>query len=273
MRHGLGMMQENHFIPIENQPLIDVHAHILPGIDDGPRDDAQALQMLRIAAEDGISAIVATPHAHHTDAAAVRQAVSRLDALAKAEAIPVTILPGSEVRIGPGIAERHRDGEILSIAEGPYLLIELYLHDEWPLQLVERALERVITAGLRPVLAHVERYPFVQRNPRMLLPLIERGIPLQINAGALTFREHDIERLTAETLLRARMVHVIASDAHNPHYRPPRLRAALAAAVTCCGESHVGWMVETAKAIGAGATISLPEPVADCLDAHGAGRG
>lgn len=250
----------------ETQSLIDLHSHILPGLDDGPRSEEQALEMLRIAASDGIGTIVATPHAHHARAAATLAGVERLNVLADEHGIDVTVLAGHEIRIGPGIVERHLSGDLLAINGGPWLLIELYLHDEWPMGLVERALGRVIDAGLKPVLAHVERYPFVQADPRALLPFIERGIPLQINAGALGYREHDIERVTAEALLRARMAHVIASDAHNARYRPPRLRSALDAAAGICDAGYVCGMMGAARAILAGEALALPAAEPERLD-------
>lgn len=216
--------------------------------------------MLRIAERDGIATIVATPHSHHARAEAVLHGVERLNRVAHAQGIAVAVVPGHEVRIGPGIVERQRDGRVLTLNGGPWLLIELYLHDEWPLRLVERALDRLLDAGLSPLLAHVERYPFVQRDSSALLPLIERGIPMQVNASAFGYREQDVERVTAERLLKSRMAHVIASDAHNPGYRPPRLRPALAAAEALCGAEHVRWMLDAAETIVAGGALSLPEP-------------
>jgi protein-tyrosine phosphatase len=258
---------------IQGRSLVDLHSHILPGLDDGPRTEQQALEMLRIAAHDGIGTMVATPHAHHARAAATLTGVERLNILAREHGIDVTILPGSEIRIGPGIVERHLSGDLLLIAGGPYLLIELYLHDEWPFGLVERALDRILDAGLRPILAHVERYPFVQADPRTLLPFIERGIPLQINAGALSYREHDIERVTAESLLRARMAHLVASDAHNARYRPPRLRQALSAATAMCDPAYVCGMMETARTILAGEALRLPPAAPEQLDRDKGERG
>jgi protein-tyrosine phosphatase len=242
-------------------PLVDLHAHVLPAVDDGPRDEAQALEMLRIAAADGITTIVATPHAHHTRPAAIQRAVARLNTLSREYDLSVTVLAGSEVRVGPGIVERVRSGQLLTLNGSASILIELYLHDEWPLALVERALDRLLDAGLQPVLAHAERYPFVQHDPSALSSLIARGIPVQINAGALAFRADDRERLTAEWLLRARLAHLIASDAHNPRYRPPRLRAALCRAVELTDARYVDWMLAAAQAVVGGAVPELPAPV------------
>src|SRR5690348_13312664 len=114
--------------------VIDLHTHVLPGIDDGARDAAQALAMLRLAASDGITRIVATPHAHHAARLSVDVGahVSRLNDLARCEQIPVDVLPGSEVRIVSGLAERVLAGDRLTLNGSRYLLVELPLHDEWP---------------------------------------------------------------------------------------------------------------------------------------------
>lgn len=198
--------------------------------------------MLAAAASDGITTVVATPHAHHVDAQAVIDGVARLNAAARDTGIAITVLSGHEARIGADLVNRFREGSLLTLNGSRWLLLECFLHDDWPIYLIERSVDRLLNAGLRPLLAHAERYSFVQRDPDALRPLIERGIPIQINAGSLVLRETDIERVTAERLLRARMAHVIASDAHNGRYRPPVLRAAHERAAQLVGETYVGWM-------------------------------
>lgn len=232
--------------------LLDLHTHVLPGIDDGARDDAQALAMLRIAADDGISTLVATPHAHHTRAALIPSAVARLNALAAEAGIAVRVLPGMEVRIGPGLVERLQEGSLLTLAGTSALLLELPLHDEWPPALVLGAVDRLLAAGYRPILAHVERYPFVQRDPRALAPFRERGVALQVNARSFGYREADADRIAAEALLAAGLVDLLASDAHNDGYRPPRLRDALARIAALAGEATA-----TRIARGAGCLLGL----------------
>lgn len=222
--------------------MVDLHTHILPDVDDGARDEAEALAMLAAASNDGVTTIVATPHSHHVDAAAVLAGVSRLNSAAGDAGIAIDIVPGHEARISAELANRHRDGSLLTLNGTRWLLLECYLFDDWPLHLIERSVDRLLTAGLRPLLAHAERYPFVQRDPGSLRPLIERGVPIQINAGSLLRRDTDVERITAERLLRTRKAHVIASDAHNARYRPPVLSAAYDRAAEIAGDDYVGWM-------------------------------
>ncbi|HEX5166672.1 MAG TPA: CpsB/CapC family capsule biosynthesis tyrosine phosphatase [Thermomicrobiales bacterium] len=239
--------------------MIDLHTHILPGVDDGARDDAEALAMLAAAANDGITTVVATPHAHHAGAERVLDGVDRLNAAARDAGTDITILPGHEARISAELATRHRDGALLTLNGTRWLLLECVLFDDWPLHLIERSVDRLLAAGLRPVLAHAERYTFVQRHPDVLASLIGRGIPIQVNAGSLFLRPDDIERVTAETLLRTRTAHVIASDAHNARYRPPALRAAYERAAEIAGEEYAGWMRAVPQRVIAGDEVILPE--------------
>jgi protein-tyrosine phosphatase len=238
--------------------LIDLHTHILPGVDDGARDEAESLAMLAAAADDGITTVLATPHAHHVDAERVLAGVERLNAAAREAGIGVEILPGHEARISVELVDRYRDGRLLTLNGTRWLLLECFLRDDWPLYLIERSVDRLLDAGLQPILAHAERYPFVQRDPASLRSLIDRGIPIQINGGALSYREADVERITAEHLLRHRLAHIIASDAHNGRYRPPALRIAYAKAAVIAGPEYACWMREQPPQIIAGEDIELP---------------
>jgi protein-tyrosine phosphatase len=245
----------------------DLHAHILPGLDDGARDVAEALAMLRAAVADGVGTLVATPHAHHVTPAWVRAGVARLQALAAAEELPIAILPGSEVRIVPELVERLRDDLLLALNGTRWLLLELYLNDEWPLRLVVQAVERYLAAGLKLVLAHPERYPFAQRDPLALLPLVERGVLLQLNAGSLFGKNGNGAQRAAETLLRRHAAHIIASDAHNAQWRPPVIGPALRRAAELTGAEYAAWLAGNPARILADEDIALPTP----LDAHDAG--
>jgi protein-tyrosine phosphatase len=169
---------------VNEPPLIDLHTHILPGVDDGARDDAESLAMLAAAARDGITTLLATPHAHHVDAQTVIGDVERLNALACDAGIEVNVLPGHEARISAELVNRHRDGTLLTLNDTRWLLLECYLFDDWPIHLIERSVDRLLNAGLRPLLAHAERYPFVQRDPTVLHRLIQRGVPIQIKHRA-----------------------------------------------------------------------------------------
>jgi protein-tyrosine phosphatase len=255
---GGGVSAEPDSTAQDRIPLIDLHTHVLPGVDDGARNDDEALAMLRRANDDGIEVLIATPHSHHARAESVVDGVQRLNQLAAEAGIPVSVLPGHEARVSANLADRCRDGTLLTLNGGPWILFECYLFDDWPVQLIARSIDRLRDAGLRPLLAHAERYPFVQRDPGALDPLIARGIPIQVNAGSLSLRPSDPDRLTAERLLDSRMAHVIASDAHNARYRPPALSAAYERAAELAGSEYARWMRQAAAWIVAGDDLTLP---------------
>lgn len=239
--------------------MIDLHTHILPGIDDGARDPDEALAMLRLAAEDGITTIVATPHAHHSEGADVPGAVAALNDLARTASIPMRVLPGSEVRIASGLIERYRRGQLQTINGGRYLLLELPLHDDWPEPQLLRVVDGLLDEGVVPILAHAERYRFVERDPQRLVPLIERGVPVQVNARSLLYREADPDRQTADRLFALGYVHLLASDAHNVGYRAPKLRSAYERAATLAGASWVTAAQAMARAIVEDEAIDGPD--------------
>jgi protein-tyrosine phosphatase len=254
-----GRICEDGNLTVSERPLIDLHTHVLPGVDDGARDEDEALAMLATAARDGITTVVAAPHSHHVQAAQVLTAVERLRIATLDARIDIAILPGHEARISADLVDRYNDGTLLTLNGTNWLLLECYLFHDWPIHLIERSVDRLRSAGLRPLLAHAERYPFVQRDPAALQTLIDRGIPIQINAGSLFYRETDIERITAEHLLGARTAHVIASDAHNARYRPPALSAAYTRAAEIAGAEYVGWMQDVARRVIDGEDVDLPQ--------------
>lgn len=240
--------------------MIDLHTHILPGVDDGATTDEVAVAMLRHAVADGISTLVATPHSHHARDVDIHVACQRLSALATAAGLDVTVLPGSEVRIVAGLAEAYRAGALQTLNDGPWLLLELPLHDEWPLPLVLGAVERLRAAGARPILAHAERYPFVHKRPETVAELVALGVPVQINARSLFYREADPDRRAADALVRFGLAHLIASDAHNARYRPPAISAALARVAEIAGEAMARQMQTLAQAVVEGREVEICGP-------------
>lgn len=240
-------------------PLVDLHNHVLPGVDDGARDEDESLRMLRIAEEEGIGLIAATPHSHRCDADAVGPGVARLNALALVAGLAVRVVPGSEHRLASGLAERYRAGQALTLNGGRAILIELTFDGGWPSYL-HRVVAELRALGLRPILAHAERYDAVQRDPAPLHTLIAAGVPIQINATSLIGVAERGAKATAERLIRDRMAHLIASDAHNATGRAPRLRAALARAAELAGDEYAAWMAEAAGLLVRDEPLTLPMP-------------
>lgn len=246
---------------VTRTPLVDLHSHILPGVDDGARDDSDALEMLRIAVEDGIETIVATPHSEFVTPKDITTAVDRLNRLAAGDGIDIQIMAGCEVFIAPDLVEQVRQGRLVTLNGTAYVLLELSLVADWPMYL-QTTIYELQVAGLMPIIAHAERYPPVQQNLDILQDLITAGVVIQINSSSLLGRTGDRSQTTAEALVRRRMAHIIASDAHSPGRRAPRVRAALERASDLAGPQYAAGMQERAVQILHGEPVKLPDPIA-----------
>lgn len=238
---------------------VDLHSHVLPQVDDGARNPEESLEMLRVAASDGTRVIAATPHASRCSLEEIIEGVDRLNALAAAEGLDITVVTGSEVRLNIDVPERYRARRLATLNSTDYLLVELPLRGEWP-PYVEQAICDLQIAGALPILAHAERYPAVQQQPSILTNLIARGVLIQVNANSLDGHFGRAARDTAELLLQTHLAHLIASDSHRPDSRPPRIGAAIERAMVLAGSEHASWMVNAASAVVSGNPLSLPDP-------------
>ena len=250
---------ENGQMSIDLPPLVDLHCHLIPGVDDGAHDDAESIRMMRVAEEDGVRTIAATPHAHRCPADRVASKVAHLNQLAQENGIGVEIVTGIEVRYDPNLFKRFEAGEFLTLNGTRYLLLELYLSGSWPSSFM-RTVEELHETGIWPILAHAERYDDVQHDPTILLDVIAAGVPIQINADSLAGRAERGARPAAEFIVSNRMAHVIASDGHNSRWRPPRLQPALQRVAELAGEDYARYIAGNSAAIVAGEELTLSEP-------------
>lgn len=237
-------------------PLVDLHSHVLPAVDDGAESPAESLAMLRLAEADGIRTIVATPHAARCERRRIRPAVDLLNQLARENALAIWILPGSEVALTDIVGHSDDLSRFQTMNDTPYLLLELPLRGEWPDQ-TEEVIFHLQVTGRWPILAHAERYPSVQRDLSRLDNLIARDVLIQVNADSLLGRGGRHARQTAEKLLQRGMVHLIASDAHDVNHRPPRLSPALDRMSEVAGPEIAAWIAGNASAVVEGRTIDL----------------
>ncbi|MHB1418340.1 MAG: tyrosine-protein phosphatase [Bacillota bacterium] len=225
--------------------MIDLHTHVLPGIDDGARDWEVALKMLEGFSACEMQTIVATPHfmdGYCSTPEEVRSLCNKLQQKAAAEGLEIEVLPGMEVYLSPGIPEMLRKNELLTINDtGKYMLVEL------PFQEVPAYTQRVIfellIQNVTPVIAHPERNTEIEKDPNLMLRLLEKGALAQVNAGSLTGLFGDRVRRTAETLLTHNMIHCLASDAHSAVERGPGLGEALQRVKQLLGEQEAARLV------------------------------
>ena len=215
-------------VPSFNRPpLVDIHCHILPNLDDGPDDWRESLAMARLAVADGVSTIIATPHQMGGDVVSARKIRERTEHLRQYLAqhgVPLEIVPGAEVRISPDLVGLLESGEVLTLAEqGRYLLLELPAEVYMPL---ERPLEDLRRVGITAILAHPERNAGILAHPRVARELVEAGCLLQVTANSLFGAfGRDVQKIT-ERLLSSGLIHFVASDAHGSKSRRPMMRRA-----------------------------------------------
>ena len=217
--------------------FVDIHNHILPGLDDGAETLEEAVEMARVAHLNGIDRIVATPHQndwHHVSAQETLAGVELLRAVLDERDVPVEVYAGSELRIAPDIPERLAERTALPLAGSSYVLIEFYF-DSIPF-FSEEVVFRLRTAGWKPIIAHPERVYDIQKKPERLAKFIEMGCSTHINVSSLTGELGRSCLDTAIVLLRRGWVDIIASDSHGADNRPPDFAAALAVAAKAVGE-------------------------------------
>lgn len=243
--------------------MIDIHTHILPGLDDGARTMDETLQMVRAAVDEGISQIVATPHMVCAGSNGRERILAKLQLVQEAIAErgwEVSVLCGAELYIEPGLVGEVRAGRALTLNDGPYALVELPVRD-YPLY-ADQVFFELQAAGVRPILAHPERLVSVQRDIEVLFRLVQRGVLAQITAESLIGGAGPAIRGLAEMMLRNRLAHVIASDAHSPTFRQPALRAAAERAAKVIEPAQALAMVTSIpRDIVQGRPIDIPEPI------------
>ncbi len=244
--------------------LIDLHSHILPGIDDGARSTEEALQMLEMAVADGIRVMAATPHASRVDRTKLGTAIHQLRAAAQEADLEIAIVAGSEVRLSAQLGEQFRRGSLLTLNETRYVLVELPFERRWS-PMIHSALCALQLAGAIPIIAHAERYPAVQREPSVLVELVEMDVLIQVNAGSLLGEDGRDSRRTAEVLVRASMAHLIATDAHRQDKRRPHLSAGLERVASLTDQLQAMQTQVNAAAVLQGRPVSLPDPQVDAL--------
>lgn len=244
--------------------MFDIHTHLAPGLDDGADDETEVLELLRLAYNDGIRTIIATPHiaegVFDNDARSISEGVARLRRVVKRAGLGVQLFEGAEVLVSPLLEEKYQQGVYPTLGKSSYVLVE------FPLQVVPPyawdALFRLCVAGFTPILAHPERNLMVARNPAMIYELVNKGVLVQVNAGSLTGLFGPQARITAELLLLHNLVHFIGSDGHSTR-RPPVLSEAVAVAARLMGREKAMRLVEENPArVLAGGEVAIEEPEA-----------
>lgn len=245
--------------------MIDIHCHILPGADDGPRSRADSLSMARMALEDGIHTIVATPHTlngvYRNPIGQIRSMVRALQDSLVLEGIGLHVAPGADVHLCPEMMERIKSGDAGTINDaGKYVLLE------FPPQNIPAGVKDEIFAlklnGITPIITHPERNLLIQHNLQILYDLVSMGALCQVTAMSITGDFGELSRRCVESMLERRLAHVIASDAHSADSRPPLLSRAVESAAEILGDYEAAerMVAGVPAAILAGEVVDIPEP-------------
>lgn len=209
--------------------MIDLHCHILPGIDDGAQSLEDSLAMAHMAVAEGITHILVTPHHKNgvfiNEKNEINQKLIELQNEFDLREIPISLFPGQEVRINGELMEEIADGKIQFIdEEDQYLLIE------FPTMSVPAYSENLFfelsKKGIIPIIVHPERNQVFMDNPNALKPFIERGALAQLTAGSYLGKFGKKIQKVSKQMLEANLVHFIASDAHNTASRSFLMKAA-----------------------------------------------
>ncbi len=208
---------------------VDIHCHCLPGIDDGPETMDEAVALCRALVADGISTVIATPHqlgrfsdCNHADQ--VRQAVAALNKELKSSDIPLSIVPGADVRVDETICSLLEKDEILTLADGGrYILLELPHRSFID---IEPLLIELSDLGIHSIISHPERHPVLAKRPEVLLRWIRHSAHVQVTASSLLGEFGSRVQTNAWQLLGFGIAAIVATDAHNLDARRPCMDAA-----------------------------------------------
>jgi len=220
--------------------MVDIHHHLLPGLDDGADSMETSVAMARLAAAEGITHVVCTPHANGSfafDPAVNAAKIRELGARLASEGVALTLGRGCDFHVSyDNVCSAQADPARYSINGLGYLLVEVPDYG-LPPGLTETFYELQL-AGLTPILTHPERNPTLQAEPERMLDWLRGGVLVQVTADSITGHKGKPAARMANMLLEKRWVHFLATDAHNTSSRPPRMRAAHDAVAKKFGASY-----------------------------------
>lgn len=227
--------------------MIDLHSHLLPGIDDGAPDMDISLKMARIAVDDGIAVMACTPHIYpgmfENNGPDIKRRVAELQAQLNEAGIALKLTWGADAHVAPDLMEKLKSGAAPSLNDTRYFLLEPP-HHVAPPKFAEFAFG-FLAAGYVPVITHPERLSWIEGHYATFCDLCDKGVWMQVTAGSLTGRFGQAARYWGERMLDEGRVHILATDAHSPDRRPPLLAEGREAAIKWVGREQARHLVVT----------------------------
>jgi protein-tyrosine phosphatase len=225
--------------------VIDLHSHLLPGIDDGASDLNVSLEMARIAVANGVTIQACTPHilpgVYNNVGPQIRLATLELQRHLDEHGIPLRLVTGADAHVTPHMVSALHSGAILSLADTRYVLVEPPHHVAPPR--LECFFFELLAAGYVPILTHPERLTWIETHYAKFVQLFRAGVWMQITSGSLTGAFGRRPRYWAERMLNEALVQILATDAHGARRRPPDLAEGRAVAAKWLGEEEAEQMV------------------------------
>lgn len=206
---------------------VDMHCHILPGIDDGAGSRQEMMRMMQIAYKEGIRAVIATPHYHprrgQADAGIVKEALKRAQSEVQKVMPDMKLYGGNEIYYRHDAKEMLRAGELLTLAGSDYVLVEFSMSSVTSDQILE-AVKDLQMGGYLPVIAHLERYDNILGDVDFALELVEAGAYIQVNADSVIGELGGNRKRYIKKLIKNECVHFIGTDAHDASRRAPLMK-------------------------------------------------
>ena len=219
---------------------IDIHSHILPGLDDGACSEREALAMLKIAEENGIREIIATPHFHyrrgHATPEQIKSAVLKIQRILDDMGSQIRLHTGNELYYTHELLENIKAGHALTMAESDYVLLEFSPGAEK--RKIQHAVYEFLTEGYYPIIAHMERYLAFQKDLEFVDEISRMGVYYQVNSGSLMGQAGWNIRWFTRAMMKNGFVQFVATDAHNTGKRSPQLKKAEEWIMKKCGEAQ-----------------------------------
>lgn len=220
---------------------IDIHSHILPGIDDGSKNFSTSMKMLRTASQNGITEIIVTPHnkpaRHNAGKAKMNSLITELKEQMEKEEILIKLHMGNELYYRSGLVEEIAEGKALTMAGSSYVLTEFGPMDDY--DYIRNGIYNLTAGGYSPILAHVERYSKMNNRMDRVEDLIEMGCYIQVNADSVAGNMGFGAKHFTRKLLKEHLVHFVATDAHNADKRSPKLAECAAVIEKKYGEDYL----------------------------------
>jgi protein-tyrosine phosphatase len=227
--------------------MLDLHCHILPGLDDGAPDLSVSIEMAKAFIADGVEVAACTPHIlpslYHNSGPEIREATTALKQALDREGIPLRLVTGADNHMTPSFVAELQSGHLLSLADSRYVLVEPPHHIAPPR--LEDLFFSLLVAGYVPILTHPERLTWIESHYDLVERLAEAGVWMQLTAGSILGAFGQRARYWSERMLDSGLVHILATDAHDMTRRPPNLSAGRAAAAERAGDVEAEHLVVT----------------------------